>query len=478
MHALREYLKDAGRGFIARPASGNFRLAIDRSFILPGAGLVVAGAVLAGAAHVGDELIVSPQGAAVRVRGIHAQNRPADVALAGQRCALNIAGSDLRNAEVGRGDWLVAAAAHAPTDRFDVHINVLPGEARPLAHWTPVHLHIGAAVVNARVAVLVERAIAPGQSGIAQLVLDAPVAALHGDRFVLRDQSAQRTIAGGNVIDPFGPARGRSKPARLVQLGAMANHVTVQALKDLLDVQPEGVDLDRFAQARNLLADDMNELRRTLAIRAVNNKVGALGFSPTSWQSMHDGVLMVLADWHRQHPESLGPSDAQLAAALDALPRMPLLRTVLATLTEEGKIRRAGLCLCLQGHVARLSEADAALLDRVAGILQTIGLRPPIVGELARMLEVEQTGLIAFLERCATLGHLVRVARNRFFLAATVDALIRIAQQLASESPQGSFDAASYRDRTGIGRNLTIEVLEFLDRVRVTRFAGGRRRLA
>ena len=475
--ALREYLRDVSGNMAGRSSQGNFRLAVDRSFIVPGAGLVVAGAVLAGVARVGDQLMLSPQGIAVRVRGIHAQNRPADVAQTGQRCALNIVGIELKPGMAARGDWLVAPAAHAPTARIDGRIRLLASEARALAHWTPVHLHIGAAVTTARVAVLSDRAIAPGQEGLVQLVLDAPVAALHGDRFVLRDQSAQRTIAGGIVIDPFGPVRGRAKPARLAQLAAMDTPQAADALNGLLTLQQEGVDLDHFALARNLAAGEMDELLRTLAIHTVRDREVLRGFSAVRWKSMCDEVLLALRRWHRQQPESLGPADAQLAVAVNAAPGAPLLQAAVAALIDTGKVRRAGFCLCLQEHVARLSEHDAVLLERVTTILQASGLRPPIVGELTRMLDMEQSALVEFLERASLLGHLVRVARNRYFLPATVKELIDVARQLASESSQESFDAATYRDCTGIGRNLTVEVLEYLDRARVTRFLGGRRRL-
>ncbi|HJV79562.1 selenocysteine-specific translation elongation factor [Noviherbaspirillum sp.] len=478
VQALREHLRDSARALAAKPARGHFRLVVDRSFILSGAGLVVAGPVLAGSVKVGDQLIVSPQGIPVRVRGIHAQNLPADAARAGERCALNIAGSELRHEMVGRGNWLVASALHAPSDRIDVCVKVLASEARALAHWRPVHVHIGAAVANARVAVLGERAIAPGQSGFAQLVLDAPVAALHGDRFVLRDQSAQRTIAGGEVVDPFGPSRGRAKSARLTQLAAMRIPQAAHALNALLDAQPEGVDLERFALARNLVADEVEALWTALGIHVVNARHGRLGFSPARWRSLQAQVLAALEDWHGRQPESLGPSEAQLEAAVGVPARSLLLSAVLAELIGQHKLRRAGLCVSLAQHVARLSEGDAALLAKVSTLLEANGLRPPIVGELARMLEMEQAVLLAFLERAAALGHLLRVAKNRFFLPATMETLAEAARQLAGASEQGSFDAAGYRDRTGIGRNLTIEVLEFLDRIRVTRFAGGRRRLA
>src|SRR5438445_9454324 len=84
-------IADAERA--ARPATGLFRLPIDRAFSLSGIGLVVTGTVAAGEASPRDRLMLSPRGVELRVRGIHAHNRPIERALAGQRCALNLAGS-------------------------------------------------------------------------------------------------------------------------------------------------------------------------------------------------------------------------------------------------------------------------------------------------------------------------------------------------------------------------------------------------
>src|SRR5690606_40377869 len=86
-----------------------------------------------------------------------------------------------------------------------------------LAHWTPVHVHLAAQDVTGRVALLDTDSLAPGQRCLAQLVLNAPAHAVHGDPLVLRDQSALRTLGGGRVLDPFAPARGRRLPARLMR---------------------------------------------------------------------------------------------------------------------------------------------------------------------------------------------------------------------------------------------------------------------
>ena len=221
MDALAGALHARALSLAARAANGKFRLCVDRAFMLKGAGLVVTGTVHAGIASTGDRLVVTPSGYDARIRGIHAQDRPAERARAGERCALNLAGRDIESGAIARGDWIVDHALHAPSDRIDVRLQVLADETRALRHWTPVHAHLAAAHSTARVAVLGAGSIAPGDSGRVQVVLDHPLHALAGDRIVIRDQSATRTMGGGTIIDPFSPKRGRARPARLAWLDAI-----------------------------------------------------------------------------------------------------------------------------------------------------------------------------------------------------------------------------------------------------------------
>ena len=221
MDALSGALRTRALDLAARAADGWFRLCVDRAFMLKGAGLVVTGAVHAGVASTGERLVVTPSGYEARIRGIHAQDRPADRARAGERCALNLAGRDIESGAIARGDWIVDRALHAPSDRIDARLQVLAGEPRALRHWTPVHVHLAASHSTARIAVLGAGSIASGDSGRVQIVLDRPIHALAGDRIVIRDQSATRTMGGGAVTDPFSPKRGRARPARLAWLDAV-----------------------------------------------------------------------------------------------------------------------------------------------------------------------------------------------------------------------------------------------------------------
>ena len=478
--ALRAYLQALARAQAERPAAGHFRLAIDRSFLVAGAGRIVTGTVLSGQVRVGDAVVVSPAGTVARVRGLHAQNQTVPSARAGQRCALNLAGAELKRAEPERGDWLVAEAAHVPTGWLDVQLQVLASEAKALGTRGNWQLHLGAAAVGARLTPLDADALAPGSTALARLVLDRPVCAVWGDRFILRDPAANRTVGGGWVIDPFGPVRGRARPARVAQLKALTWPDAAQALAAGLAVAPEGMDLSAFATARNLLPAELDGLKGRLGLHTFPALGAEWAVSGARWSACQARVLAGVDQWHGDHPDSLGPDEAALLAAFaadDAPPTRALLRAVVAQLMDEGALARDGLRWRRPAHRVALSADDQTHLQQALACLRPGGLRPPIVGELATALGRPLPELMPWLERMAQRGLLVRVAPNRYYPPEAVAGLIAEARALAASRDDSSCDAAAYRDRTGIGRNLTVQVLEFLDRVGITRFDGVRHRL-
>lgn len=491
LEPLRAYLRSASESRLEPPPTGHFRLAVDRSFTLAGAGLVVTGVVVSGHACVGDALVVSPLGAEVRLRGIQTHGQPMTEARRGQRCALNLAGAGLKRESVERGDWVVAPAAHAPTDRLDVRLGASHALGRGLRHDSVLQLHLAASTVPARLATLEGRSIEPGREGFAQLVLDRPIGALHGDRFILRDAAGNRTLGGGHVIDPFGWPRGRARPARLEHLAALLQPKAETALASLLDGAAEGIDFARFMRARNLTPAEADPLLQRLQAVAIDLRKGAvtpstqaddgapmLAVSQAHWQTLRQRSLALLDAVHDAEPDRLGPTEASLARELGKRTVEPLLRAVFRSLVDDGELVRDGFSLRRPTHVPRMSAADRERLDRLRAVLSGTGLRPPIVGELAATLGGELPALLGQLVDLARRGHLVQVAKNRFFLPEAMVELAGMAAELAATSLDHRFAAAAYRDRSGLGRNLTIEVLEFFDRAGVTRFEAGRRRMA
>ena len=464
----------ADKARAALPAAGHFRMPIDRAFSLSGIGLVVTGTVAAGDAAPGDRLVLSPRGIEVRVRGIHAHNRPIEKAAAGERCALNLAGNFPEGGEPRRGDWIVAPAAHLPTSRIDCRITVSRTAPSPLRDGLPVHVHLGTEDVVGRAAVLGVRSIMPGDSGFVQLDLEHPVGALWGDRVVLRDHAARHTLAGGRTLDPLPPRRGRSRPERLTTLAALTEADAGNALEQLIEAA--GIaELARFALIRNLPQSEVEALADAAGLRRFGAGTTAVAVGDERLARLGESMMEALGQAHAAQPDALGPSRSALFRRLRGEAPEAALDAALSDLQSAGKVVRDGAVLRLAEHQPRLSRDDERLWDQVHPLLGTADLRPLRVRELAAELSLQPEPLTRFLKRVERFGRVAQVAPNRFFLPETVERLAGIARELAEASPEARFTAAEFKDRSGIGRNLAIEVLEYLDRIGVTRRDGDAR---
>jgi selenocysteine-specific elongation factor len=465
---LGSRLSAAAASLPRRSVAGRFRMAVDRSFSLAGVGTVVTGTVFAGQVAIGDRLLLSPSGIEARVRGIHAQNEAADHGRAGQRCAVNIAGPHLDKDRIQRGHWLVDPAAHGPTDRFDARIRLLSSETRPLRHWTPVHLHLGAAHVSARVALLDVDALPSGETALAQIVADRPLGALRGDKLILRDQSAQRTIGGGVVLDPWPPARGRRKPVRLASLRALERPTAAAALKELIDVEPGWIDLSRYAQMWNLTEAEAAGTWREAGLTIASGPDQHFGFSTQRCASVCGSVVETLGSHHAKSQDSAGLEAERLRLATPV--RMPpaVFSAVLGQLLRDHAIEADGPWLRLPGHAVKLTAADERLWSRIRPLMQRGRFQPPRVRDYADTLAAREDDVRQLLRRLAKMGQVIQVAHDHFFLRSTVVEMIAIADGLATTSADRAVAAGAFRDKIGSGRKVAIQILEFFDRAGVT----------
>lgn len=374
VEALREALGGLAGEVRERSREGYFRLAVDRAFSVAGSGIVVTGTAFSGQVAVGDELLLGNAGRPVRVRGLHAQNRPAQQAWAGQRVALNIAGERLALEQIQRGDWLLQAALHAPTTRVDIDFRLLPDELRDFTHWTPVHLHLGTQDVTGRLALLEGEQLEPGHRAFAQLVLNAPIQALHGDRLVLRDQSAQRTLGGGRVLDGAAPARNRRTPARLAQLQALRQESLEEALPTLLGAAENGLDPQRLVQSFNRPHEHW---RLPEEVVEVQTRLGPRLFAGERWFALVEQLLAGLRRFHEELPDELGPDRDRLRRC--ALPQLerPVFIALLDAALAGGDVHSSGPWLHLPGHEVRLSDSEEQLRAPLAAA-RSRPLRPAL----------------------------------------------------------------------------------------------------
>ncbi|ACD20854.1 selenocysteine-specific translation elongation factor [Paraburkholderia phytofirmans] len=466
--ALKAHLHAAAAAWRMKRDDGLFRLAVDRVFTLSGQGTIVTGTVVSGRVAVGDTMLLAPKNQPVRVRSIHAQNRPAQSGRAGERCALNLAG--IEKSAIDRGDWIVDPRLSQASERIDVMLTLLADAPHALEHWAPLHVHLGTQHQVAHVALLDGETLGAGRRARVQLVFERPVCALPGDRFVVRNAQANRTIGGGHVLDPFAPSRKRRSVERLAWLDALQTMLDTATLDAIFARAPHGL-------SRSLLERLTGMPAATLALPANTRVVelpgeDALLVADALWQALNSRLTATLAQYHERSPDELGPDISRLRRIAAPLVDDALWRALVDDAATRGEIVKRGPWLHLPGHAVTLDEADRALAATLLPAVKAGGFDPPWVRDLANAHGVPEERVRQLMRKLARQGELFQVVRDLFYHPQMIRELASIAAAEAQKNA-GTVAAAPFRDVTGLGRKRAIQLLEFFDRVGYTRFHRG-----
>ena len=480
VEALKSRLAELGKRVPPRSLDFTMRLPIDRAFSMKGFGAVVTGTLISGKITEGDELELLPSQMNVRVRGLQVHNKPVRAAHAGQRTAVNLAGID--TAQLERGMVLAPPGRLRPTQVIDVWIDVLPSASRAVRSRSRVRFHIGAAEVLGRVRVLdATPEIQPGKGGLAQLRLEAPVVALHGDRFILRSYSPAETIAGGMIVDPFATKhRGRE----------MEN--TLELLRLLMrdDRATKFAGFVRAAGDRGLRFADVaaatgwtNEVLTKLApeVQAEGSVIDAGGvyLARESLDRLSQTVLTELERHHKREPLARGMLRETLREKVFAHSLPELFTGVIGRLEAEGKVVSEKDTVRLSQHRVGLSEQDAELSKRIEQLYLVSGVEAPSIDEAMTRAEVpaarraQARKLMQLLIDARTL---VRIQGEMFMHTQVIEDLKSKLRNYGSEhEPDRLIDVAAFKDLAGVSRKYAIPLLEYFDREQVTRRAGDKR---
>jgi selenocysteine-specific elongation factor len=456
---LKKALVEVAEEVADRPVDDLFRLPIDRVFALAGAGTVVTGSTWSGTVAAGASVRLLPLDREVRVRSIQVHGEEAERAGPGRRTALALVG--VAKEELDRGHVAVTGPGWAATNTLDVALELLPGARKPLAVRTRIRVHLGTAEVLGRVAQV--RAIAPGETGLARLLLERPIVARGGDRFVVRSFSPVTTIGGGIVLDPFPPKRPRvserglaagqpppERLARLVDEAGLAG-LRVSDIAVRLGLQPSQVATVIEASGKGVIS--VGDV--LVARRAISGEV--------------DRLAAVIAAHHEEHPLDPGLSLQALRAAVNASPPP----AVLDLLVEHG-VKKQAWELAEGGAVVRAPRWKPHVGDaggRLAQRLAEARWQLPTVSELQR--EFADPTVPALLAHLAREGSVERVDQERYALKQALEEFRRAVEDTLREL--GAATPAQFRDRLGLTRKYLIPLLEWADRRGITSRKGDTR---
>ena len=477
---LKSRLTEMGRRVPPRSQDFTMRLPIDRAFSMKGFGTVVTGTLISGKITEGEELELLPSRTNVRVRGLQVHNKSVHEAQAGQRTAVNLAGID--TAQIERGMVLAPVGRLRPTQIIDVWIDMLPGAARALRSRSRVRFHAGAAEVLGRVRVLEGgQQIAPGSSGLAQLRLEAPVVAIHGDRFILRSYSPAETIAGGVIVDPFATKhRGREMAHTLELLRSLMHEDRAAKFDAFVQTAGDrGIRLNDLAAAtgwtNEVLARLASEVQKTGSVI----EVGGFFIARSSLDRLSDAVVVEVERYHKREPLARGMLRETLREKLFAHSAPELFNGVIARLEAQSKVVSEKDIVRSSKHSVGLSDQETELSKRIEQIYFGSGVEAPTIDEAmtkANVAAPQRAQARKILQLLIDDRTLVRIQGEMFMHTKVVQELkTKLQTYAAQHEPDRLIDVAAFKDLAGVSRKYAIPLLEFFDREQVTRRAGDKR---
>jgi selenocysteine-specific elongation factor len=475
--AIGAALRDRAR----TPPPGRFRLPVDRTFLSAGHGLVVTGTAISGSVGVGDRVRCLPSGELLRVRNIEVHGAPVTHGQWGQRLALNLSGAATQ--AIARGDVIGDEATSLTSDRFDAIVEVRPSEPRGLADHQPVRLHVGTAERLGKIVPLGvpgrggQQALAPGERGFCQVTLREPVAAMRGDRFIVRDETGQRTLGGGVILLAAAPRRRRADPALMEKLGALSGDDDGALFERV--IADSGDFVLPLARLSQLLNDSDDRVRARAsglaALRVFESESDSQYATAQACAEVRERTIAAVRAWHAAQPLSAGLDIEEARAGLPGHPPARVFRLLVEAFEAEGALVREGSLLRLPTHRASMSSAEQAIGDRIAQALTEAPLAPPDVKQLGERLQLDRGRLLGLLRALEREGRVVAVASDLYFMA---DVVRGVRDQLVRDlGSNGTLTTAAFRDRHGTTRKYTIPLLEYLDRQGVTVRIGDVRRL-
>ncbi len=457
------------------------RLPVDRVFSMKGFGTVVTGTLLSGTIRREDELEVFPSGRRVRVRGAQVHGQSADLASAGQRTALNLAGATTE--DLSRGMMLAPPMTLVPTKKVDVLLRLLPSAPHPLKDRVRVHFHAYAMETVAEIVFHRQanmeasrndaRQMAPGSEAFARIKLPDPALLIPGDHFIIRQFSPVITIGGGLILDA-NPMPGQQPEKRHQLLEASAAGDKERAL--VLRIQRRGANGLSLSQAiaeTGWTGDVLEAQISTLRKKGEVTRFGDVFLHSNAVAELLDLLPRAITAFHKENPLVAGMGKETLANKFELAPEV--FASLLDMLVREKKVEVNAELVRLPGHVVVMRDDEAESKKTIEYAFAAAGLKVPALPEVIAGLKIDKPRaqkLVTLLLRDKVL---VKISDDLVFHREAIDQLRRQVGQQKTKSPK--LDVAAFKEMTGVSRKYAIPLLEYLDRERVTRRVGDTREI-
>jgi selenocysteine-specific elongation factor len=353
---------------------------------------------------------------------VHGQS--VDSAGWGQRVAMNLTGPE--RASIERGQVICHEKLALISDRFDAFLEVRPAATKGIKNHQRVRIHMGAAERLGKIVLLGAKEKAdPKESVYCQITLEEPLLALRNDHFIVRDETARRTLAGGTVIHPWAKRHKRNEADLTARLEALHKGGPLQLTETFLNESPAfASSIEAINQFLNLREEETRQKVETMkSLRALNAEGEKAYSTARKWERLKEQIVNSLKDFHAGHPLVPGMDMEELRGKLMFELSPKIFRAVVDTLINDKAIAKEDNLLRLASHKLQLGGQEKTLMDKIRKILAEQPLAPPDLKEIEKLAAVARSKLMEVLRLLERDGSVVRVTTDMYFATSAVDQL-------------------------------------------------------
>lgn len=456
----------------SKNSAGPIRMPIDRVFSIQGFGTVVTGTLQSGTVNLGQELAIEPGYILAKVRSLQVYNQKVKSAGAGQRVAVNLAGVEV--AEVERGSALVSPGVFRVGNILDLSLINLATAEKPVTQRQRVRFHLGTTEILGRIHLLDKEELDPGQEGFAQILLEEPVLASSGDRFVLRFYSPTQTIGGGKVLGVADYKQKRFKENVLAQMRIKDLGDPLDLLEKEMNEPSNPVDLaTRLQVGREELEKRLIALEEQLRLEILMEDDTKLYWGSEAASKWRARLIEVVRTYEQQNPLRLGISREELKTRLGIQWTNRRWQTIL----EQGAIKKyyrlTGSKVQSNDEV-NMPPKLAKRLEDLRRKWQTVKLLPPDFITTAESFGIPKGEASDYSQYLCDTEEWIHIEQYYYQQREIEEAQKEISEYLIAH---GEIGVAEARELWGTSRKYAVPLLEYFDRLKVTKRIGDKRKL-
>ena len=451
-----------------------FRLPVDRSFIMKGFGTVVTGSVMSGKLKSDDNVELLPEEEELRLRGLQHHNETVETVQAGDRAALNFSG--IQKEAIIRGNVVALKDSYHSSTIINCYCHFLKSSEKSLKQHQWIRFHCGTIETLGRINLLGKKIIEPGESTSVQFILEKPVVAVSGDRFIIRRYSPALTIGGGEIIEVDTQPAGR----KWADVAAFIETLHALPQKDRVFRYVENCELEPVSSADlgkqfGLHPEQIDSLLSSYQNDIINFTIEKNQFwiHRVFFESACENIVRTIATYHQQNPEKPYLQLESLKSKIGSELEHHFLSRLFETLIKQKRIAIDHNRIRLSDFKPRFSEDLTILMGRFISYLEEKGHEGPTFDETSTYLGVNGVFLKKIIDSLSAEGEIVRVGELFLYKLEQINSIeASIRDSIKNE---GSITVAGLRNILGTSRKYALPLLNYFDDAGITLRIGNKR---